>query len=242
VFAFNPHESAFVSDLAGVIPLPDGISPEAAVFLPNMETAVNFVMDGCPMLGDQVAVIGQGIVGLLTTALLAQGPLASLVTIDRMALRREWSQKLGATASLDPDAVDEAKLHLRGDRPYSGADLTFELSGAPQALNLAISLTGFDGTVIIGSWYGQKRAEIDLGGTFHRSRIKLVSSQVSTINPEWQGRWSKDRRFGLAWEMLRKVTPEQLITHRIPFTQASDAYHILDQSPEDTVQVVLTYP
>ena len=244
VFAFNPHETHFLAEPASLMPLPEDINAEAAAFLPNMETAVNFVMDGRPMIGDQVAVLGQGIVGLLTTALLARMPVASLVTLDRLPLRREWSLRLGAAASLDParpGVAAEARQRLRGDRPFPAADLTFELSGAPEALNLAIELTGFDGTVLIGSWYGQKRAEINLGGAFHRSRIRLVSSQVSTINPAWQGRWSKDRRFALAWEMIREIHPEQLITQRIAFEKAPDAYQLLDQTPEETLQVVLTY-
>jgi hypothetical protein len=70
-------------------------------------------------------------------------------------------------------------------------DLTFELTGSPSALNDAIEHTAFSGRIVIGSWYGQKRAEIDLGGAFHRSRIKLIASQVSTISPELSGRWDK---------------------------------------------------
>lgn len=50
-----------------------------------------------------------------------------------------------------------APQQFRGDR----ADLAFELSGAPQALDQLIGLTGFDGRVIIGSWYGTKRADLD---------------------------------------------------------------------------------
>jgi 2-desacetyl-2-hydroxyethyl bacteriochlorophyllide A dehydrogenase len=245
VFAFNPHESHFLADSSHLMPVPEGIAPEAAVFLPNMETAVNLVMDGQPMIGDQVAVIGQGVVGLLTTGLLAQFPLANLITLDRLTLRREWSLRLGADSSLDPDGQDataQARNLLTANRPYSGADLSYELSGAPQALNTALALTGFDGTVIIGSWYGQKRADLDLGGYFHRSRIRLVSSQVSTINPDWQGRWSKQRRFQLAWDMLRKLNPERLITHRVELTDAQSAYAALDQTPADMLQVILTYP
>jgi hypothetical protein len=61
---------------------------------------------------------------------------------------------------------------------------------------------------------GQKRAEIDLGGAFHRSRIRLISSQVSTISPELSGRWDKSRRFEVAWQALERIKPEKWITHR----------------------------
>ncbi len=47
-----------------------------------METAVNLLLDGSPLIGEKVVVIGQGIIGLLTTALLSRFPLASLATVD----------------------------------------------------------------------------------------------------------------------------------------------------------------
>jgi 2-desacetyl-2-hydroxyethyl bacteriochlorophyllide A dehydrogenase len=244
VFAFNPHESHFIANPAHLLPVPPEIAAETAVFLPNMETAVSFLMDGQPMIGEQVAVFGQGIVGLLTTALLAQLPLASLVTLDRYPLRREWSRRLGAGAAVDPladDGLAGIKSALQGERPYSGADLTFELSGNPAALDQAIEVTGYNGRILVGSWYGQKRADLNLGGHFHRSHMQIISSQVSHIAPKWNGRWTKSRRLQTTWQMLAKIRPEQLITHHFSIGQAAQAYQLLDQSPEHAIQVVLTY-
>jgi 2-desacetyl-2-hydroxyethyl bacteriochlorophyllide A dehydrogenase len=244
VFAFQPHASYFLVSAADLIPLPPEVSAEEAAFLPNMETAVNFVMDGQPLIGEHVAVFGQGVVGLLTTALLAQFPLARLVTLDRYPRRREKSVQLGAHASLDPAALD-APVQLfslsQTAEAYAGADLTYELSGSPGALDQAIAATGFNGRVVIGSWYGRKRAELDLGGRFHRSRMRLISSQVSSIAPEWRGRWTQSRRLNVAWQMLRRVRPAELITHRYPITQAAQAYALLDRRPEEAIQVMLTY-
>ena len=244
VFAFQPHESHFLSTPAELIPVPSSLSPEEASLLPNMETSVSFLMDGGPMIGEQVAVFGQGVVGLLTTALLARLPLATLVTLDRYSLRRRKSLALGAQASLDPqppDAVAHLTSLLQKDNSYTGADLTYELSGNPDALEKAIEITGFNGRVVIGSYYGQKQVGLSLRGRFHRSRIRLVSSQVSTIAPEWTGRWTKLRRLQVAWQMLQHLKPAHLITHRFPFAKASQAYALLDQHPEEAIQVVLTY-
>ena len=88
-------KDAFVAKLDELMPIPDGIGMEDAVFLPNMETAVNFVMDGRPLVGEIVAVFGQGIVGLLTTALLTQFPLGGLVCFDRFEKRRLLALELG---------------------------------------------------------------------------------------------------------------------------------------------------
>jgi 2-desacetyl-2-hydroxyethyl bacteriochlorophyllide A dehydrogenase len=231
VFAFQPHCSHFITRPGLVHPLPSGMTPETAVFLPNMETAVSFVMDGRPVIGERVVVFGQGVVGLLTTMLLAQFPLTELITLDRYSLRRSLSTSLGATSALDPSA---ATLNI-------DADLTYELSGNPAALDHAISVTGFDGRVVIGSWYGEKQAALNLGGAFHRSHMRLISSQVSHLHPRWRGRWTKSRRLQTAWQMLRQHDPARLITHRFSLEDAAAAYHLLDKNAPTAVQPILHY-
>lgn len=239
VFSFQPHQTQFLATPAQLIPLPEGITPEQAVFLPNMETAVNFAMDGRPLIGERVAIFGQGIVGLLTTALLAQFPLANLTTFDKFPLRRTASLHAGAHQSVSPDFLKNPTSSY--DFPSPPFDLTYELTGSPVALDDAIAVTGFDGRVVIGSWYGQKRAPIDLGGYFHRARIQLIGSQVSTLAPQFSGRWDKSRRFEVAWEMIRRVKPERWITHQFPFPRANEAFVQVDQHAETTIQVILTY-
>lgn len=244
VFSFHTHENYFLSSPSELLHLPDDLSPEEAAFLPNMETAVNFLMDGQPLIGERVVVIGQGIVGLLTTALLSRMPLASLITLDKFPLRQKKSIALGAHMSLDYESTEaESQLNalLKIGQEDAGADLVYELSGNPAALEQAIDLTGFHGRVVIGSWYGQKRYDLNLGGRFHRSRIRIISSQVSTIAPELTGRWTKPRRLQLALQLLRQIRPAHLITHRFPLAEAAQAYTLIDQRPEEAIQVILTY-
>lgn len=242
VFGFQPHCSHFLATPESVIPIPEALPPEDAVFLPNMETAVNLVQDSEPILGERALVLGQGVVGLLTAALLNQFPLECLVVADRYELRRRAALDIGVSMALDPALggfreAAKAGAGISGD----GYDLTIELSGNPSALNDAIELTGFSGRVVIGSWYGEKEGTIALGGKFHRSRIKLISSQVSTISPSLSGRWDKTRRFDVAWKALRSIRPARWITQRVSFDSALEAYRLLDQFPEQTIQVVLGY-
>ena len=240
VFSFRPHESSFVSPASELIKAPEGVSAEDAAFLPTMETAVNLVMDGQPSIGEQVAVFGQGVVGLLVTALLSEMPLASLITVDQYEGRRRESVALGANASLAPG--DPTLMGaLQGSRGYRGADLSFELSGNPAALDQAVKTAGYNGRIVVGSWYGTKESRLDLGGRFHRDRVRLISSQVSTIAPEWSGRWSKERRFDLAWSMIKKVRPSRLVSHRFSLDDAGSAYELLDRDPAKALQVLFTY-
>lgn len=244
VFAFQPHHSHYVTPVRDVHLVPEGIGPEDAIFLPNMETAVNFLMDGRPMIGERVVVLGQGVVGLLTTALLALLPLENLIVVDRYERRLRMARDLGAHIALSadtPDLVQRLQDVLGSPQDTGGADLVYEVSGVPEVLNLAISITGFAGRIVVGSWYGSKRAPLDLGGRFHRARLRIISSQVSTIAPEHMGRWDKQRRLEVAWHWVQRLRPSRLITHRFPLSQAPAAYALIAHHPEETIQVVLEY-
>jgi threonine dehydrogenase-like Zn-dependent dehydrogenase len=130
---------------------------------------------------------------------------------------------------------------LRGENPYHGADLTYEVSGNPNALDQAVAITGYNGRVVIGSWYGSKEVRLDLGGRFHRSRMRLVSSQVSSVDPELRGRWNKDRLRRLSWNMLNQVKPARFVTHRFHLSGVRAAYELLDKEPGTALQVLLDY-
>ncbi len=241
VFAFNPHESHFTAHPQHLQPIPDSIPLDEAVFLPNMETAINFVMDGKPLIGEQVVIFGQGILGLLTTSLLAEFPLAELVTFDNYENRCRASINAGANLSIHPQRMNLVRQRWT-ESDIQGADLLYELSGSPAALNAAIQLAGLESRIIIGSWYGEKKTPLELGREFHRNRIKLISSQVSTIAADFKSRWDKRRRFDLAWKKLAELKPSRFITQRIAFEQVAEAYGLLDQQPEESIQVVIDYP
>lgn len=244
VFTFHPHESLFWARAEELHPLPPGLEPKDAVFLPNMETAINFLHDAAPLLGEQAVVFGQGVVGLLTMGLLAHMPLAQRLALDRYPLRRELSLAWGADACLDPDdpqVLPQLRARLRRYDPQGRADVVFELSGAPPALQQAIDITGFGGRVIIGSWYGRKPVTLNLGGAFHRDRIRLISSQVSTLAPALTGRWTKARRLQVAWDWLQRLHPAELVTETLPLEQAPRAYALLDTQPQEHLQVLLRY-
>lgn len=244
VFAFQPHTSSFIIHPSLLFPIPASLSPETACFFPNMETAVNLIQDGAPILGERVLVLGQGVVGLLTASLLSEFPLERLVVVDNFELRRKALNKIHDTSNKVRVVSISDDLYKNSDSfGYAQLkfDLVYELTGSPTALNDAIALTLFDGRIVIGSWYGEKKSEINLGGSFHRSRIKLISSQVSTISPELSGRWDKARRHQVTWEALERIKPEKWITHRFSLSDANKAYHLLDENPQETIQVIFNY-
>src|SRR5688572_28498734 len=61
VFVHHPHQSSYVVPATMPIPLPSDIDPVLGVFLANVETALNVVLDAAPRLGERVAIFGQGV-------------------------------------------------------------------------------------------------------------------------------------------------------------------------------------
>ena len=241
VFAFQPHQNLFCAKPETLHPIADDIDDETALFLPSMETAVNLLLDGTPLIGEKVIVIGQGIIGLLTTALLSRFPLCSLAGLDTHPLRRAAALRLGAGDCFDP--ADPTTLTRLGGHVGQGGktDLVYELSGNPAGLEIALALSRFSGRVVVGSWYGTKKVKLDLGSFFHRGRVTLISSQVSSIAPPLSGRWTHGRRLDLAWRMLRQVRPSGCISHRFALADAALAYALIDRNPEETIQVVFDH-
>lgn len=239
-FALHPHQTEYVVPSGYPARLPAGLDPERGVFLANLETAVNVALDAAPRLGERVLVSGLGVVGLLITQAVQRTGVDLVIGVDPVTRRRDLAATLGVAHVFEPgpDLVPAVR-ELTGGQ---GVDIAVEVSGQGAALDAAIAATAFQGTVVVASWYGTKPVAVTLGGPFHRGRVRLVSSQVGAIDPALQPRWTFARRLDLARSLLETLDLTPLISHRIPFEQAAEAYDLVDRRGAETVQVVLTYP
>jgi 2-desacetyl-2-hydroxyethyl bacteriochlorophyllide A dehydrogenase len=239
VFVHHPHQTEYVVPADFPIRLPEGLPADVGVFAANLETAVTVVLDANPRLGEAVLVTGQGIVGLLVTMLLRKTGATPIVTADLHERRRAASGAVGADHAFDVDVdLGDAVLELTDGR---GVDVAIEVSGNPAALQACIDAAVFAGTVVVASWYGTRDVSLTLGGRFHRRRLRVVSSQVSTLDPAITPRWDRARRTALVSTLLKELPLNELITHRFPLDQAAAAYELLDRRAGECLQVVLDY-
>jgi 2-desacetyl-2-hydroxyethyl bacteriochlorophyllide A dehydrogenase len=239
VFVHHPHQTEYVVRADAPVRLPPGLSPEIGVFSANLETAVTVTLDAHPRLAEAVLVVGQGVLGLLITMLLRKVAAGPIITVDLQPRRREASLAAGADHALPADAdLVERVLDLTDGR---GVDVAIEASGSPAALQGCIDGVAFAGTVVVASWYGTREVPVALGGAFHRRRLRILSSQVSTLDPSVTPRWDRARRSALVTKLLCELPLAGLVTHRFPFQQARSAYELLDRAPEECLQVVLDY-
>ena len=189
VFSLYPHQSAYVVPRDAVIPIPQDLPAERAILAANMETALNGLWDAAPRLGDRIIVIGAGVVGLLCAYLAARIPGCDVQLIDILA------GKAALAAAL------ELRL-LAPEQAQADADLVIHASGAPAGLATALSLAGFEATVLELSWFGDQIVSLPLGEAFHVKRLRLCSSQVGSVASSQRSRWSHRRRLTAALDLL----------------------------------------
>ena len=232
VFAFHPHQDRFVVAGSDVVVLPEGTDPRSGTLFPLVETALQISLDAGPVAHETVVVLGLGAVGVIT-ALLLQRAGADVLAADPLAGRRALAVSLGVPA-VTPD-------ELPSRLPDGGVPLLVELSGSPTALADALPLLAHEGTALVGSWYGEQDVRLPLGGAFHRRRLTIRSSQVSTIPAALAGRWDVGRRRQVAVALLGELPLGALATTEFPFDEAPAAYRALDSREPGVVHVALRY-
>jgi 2-desacetyl-2-hydroxyethyl bacteriochlorophyllide A dehydrogenase len=235
VFAFHPHQDRFVAAADAVISIGD-LEPRLATLFPLAETGLQVALDAEVGFGDLVVVVGLGPVGIFTGAVLARSG-AYVLGIDPNPIRRDVAKRFG----IAPHPPEDARAAVF-DIASAGASAVVESSGDPRVLASSLDLLGHEGTVIVASWYGRKEATLALGAAFHRRRLTIRSSQVSTIPARLAATWDHARRREAALRLLRELPVESLATHEFPFERAADAFAAIDRGDHELIHAAFTYP
>jgi threonine dehydrogenase-like Zn-dependent dehydrogenase len=227
VFAFHPHQDIFAARVDDLIPLP-AIEPAPATLFPLVETALQVTLDAGAGYRDRVVVLGAGVLGLLTSLLLQQSGWRPVLA-EPLAWRRVLAASLGATAAA-PEELAEEKVPL-----------VIDASGNPDAPAMALNMLAHEGTLLIASWFGTKPVMLPLGGAFHRRRLIIRSTQVSTVPARLSGTWTRSRRQREAVELMTELPLAQLCTHIFAFGDAAEAFRAVDEGTPGLMHAVLDY-
>ena len=106
---------------------------------------------------------------------------------------------------------------------------------------MALNLLAHEGTLLIASWFGTKPVVLPLGGAFHRRRLTIRSTQVSTVPARQSGTWTRSRRRQETVALLTELPLAQLCTDVFDFGRAAEAFRAVDQGKPGLIHAVLTY-
>lgn len=230
VFALAPHGDEHCLPAEQVRRLPASVPAARAVLAANLETAVNVVWDAGIALGDDVLVVGGGVVGLLAGYAARKGGAGRVRLLEPSARRRQAALALGFAQALAP-AEPDGEL----------ADVVIEASGNPACLDLAVRAARDEAVIVVASFYGQRVAPVALGSDFHRRRLTLRASQVSRLPASRSVGWSFLRRFELVANLLKDPALDALLEPAVPFAEAPATYARLASAPGDSLQTSFSY-
>jgi len=206
VFVLHPHQDVFDAPAGMCIPVPDAVPPARAVLAANMETAVNIAWDAAPLAGERMMVVGAGVVGLLTAALLARIPGAAVTVVDIDPARAAIAARLGCRFAPPEEAPGEQELIVHASASEAG-------------LHTALSCAAFEGRIVEASWFGDKSPALPLGEAFHVKRLRLVSTQVGSVATAMRGQRTHAQRLALALDLLADAAYDALLE---PLTRFED--------------------
>jgi 2-desacetyl-2-hydroxyethyl bacteriochlorophyllide A dehydrogenase len=206
--------------------VPEGMSSEVALFAGDvMGTGFHAVKDSRMQLGDVVAVLGLGPVGLCAAQVALAAGAAKVFAIDTVAERLDVARAFGAEpvhlTEQDPKAAITAVTEGRG------ADVTIDAVGDPRALETAIRLTRACGSVQCIGVYAE-RTEVHMGLLWLKA-ITLRGGQANVIahvDPV------------LAMLAAGRVDPSPLVTRHMALDDAAEAYAVYDR--REALKIILT--
>ncbi|MDA3959843.1 MAG: zinc-binding alcohol dehydrogenase [Planctomycetota bacterium] len=243
VVGYGGFAETHTSRASDLLPLPEGMSWQAAMCFDPAQFALGAVRDGHIRPGDRVAVFSLGAIGLITAQCVKLAGAADIIAIDPIPRRRELAEQLTGCTSLDPTQGDVGK-QLKELTGGMGPDVIIDFSGRREAIQAALRGIAFGGTVVLGAYPPPMDGGLDLGAEAHMNTPKLVFSRAcSEPNPD-HPRWGWKRINDTAWRFLAEgsISGDGIVEPVVPFDQLEQAYHEMAAHPERTVKLGTVYP
>ncbi|KAB8197313.1 zinc-binding dehydrogenase [Nonomuraea phyllanthi] len=253
------HRTAYVADpmTDRFVELPDDLDPMLGVYVAHMgpicangllHAAHDLLGPGVRHLGDgvrgrRVAVVGAGVVGLLTACFAMAGDAAEVVVVDETPARLAIAEALGANVlSADDDPAVDLKRRWRHGPDDRGADVVFQCRGRPRALALGLRLLRPQGTLVDLAFYTQGADDVRLGEEFHHNGLTVRCAQIGRVPRGLAHAWDRERLSHETIKLLRQRGTrlrEHVVTDLVGFADAPRFLADLAAGRRQTVQAVL---
>ncbi len=234
-----------------LVPIPDDLDFESAAFATLGAIALHGFRLAEPRLGENVVVIGLGLLGLLTIQIAAAAG-CRVLGVDIDPQRAALATQLGVEAC-SRDQAESATQAITANR---GADVVLicadtpsndpvELAGVIARDRGRVVATGAVGLHIPRKIYYEKEISFINSRSYGPGRYDASYEESGRDYPIGYVRWTEGRNIEAVVELMAagKLDVKPLITHRCPIEQAAEAYDIITGKKEEPfVGVLLTYP
>lgn len=250
-FGYAVHAEAVSVPENLVVHLPSGVSFDDASFTTLGAIALQGIRQAQPQLGDNVAVIGLGLLGQLTLQMLkANGCRVFGVDLDpqRVELARKMSidmavgrsEALAAGSTFTQNKGFDSVLITADTKSNDPLELAGELS-RDRGVVVAVGAVGLQ---IPRKIYYNKEVDIRLSRSYGPGRYDPQYEEHGIDYPYGYVRWTENRNMQAFLHLVSRgqVDVKSLITHHYPIEEAHQAYDLIQgKTQESFLGVVLTY-
>ena len=238
-----------------LVPLPEGVDFDAAAFTTLGAIALHGFRLAEVQLGERVAVVGLGLLGLLAAGI-ARAAGCQVLGVDIDPRRVELGRQMGAAAVERPQAIEAALSFSRGrgcDAVLICADTPstdpVELAGAVARDRARVVAVGAVGLTIPRKVYYEKELTFLNSRSYGPGRYDPAYEEGGHDYPAGYVRWTEGRNLEAVVDLLaeQRIDVHPLISHRFPIHQAPQAYELITgkaggKAGEPFLGVLLTYP
>lgn len=231
--------------------LPDRVDFESAAFATLGAIALQGFRLAQPQVGERVAIIGLGLLGLLTAGI-AQAAGCIVFGIDLDPARVKLAQTLGAAAVQRAGAEEAGRSFSKG-RGFDHVLICADTS-SDDPITLAGDLARDRGTVVaVGAvgldiprkLYYEKELQFFVSRSYGPGRYDPTYEEHGQDYPIGYVRWTEGRNLEAVIDLIAsgRLDVKPLITHRFPIDRAEQAYELIAGKTSETfLGVVITYP
>ena len=206
-----------------VYKLPENVSLEEATLIEPLSTCISALTKSQLKIGDEVAIFGQGPMGLMLLQLCNLSGAELVYAIDLVDNRLDLSKKLGSTGVIDAkkeDAVDK----ILNETNNFGVDIVFEASGSPKAFEQAMKVVKTGGIIVqLGHIY--EPVLMDALSLYYKE-LTLISAR------------GEPYQYAIELMSSGKLKLQPLITHTMSFDQILQAYETLENKDKTNAIIV----
>ena len=250
-YAVHAEVIAVPKNLA--VKIPEGVSFEEASFTTLGAIALQGVRQAEPLLGESVAVIGLGLLGQITVALLkANG--CRVIGLDIDTSQFDLAREFGADEVATSDAAGEAAVASFTRGIGADAVIITAATGSNGPMESAIRMARQRGRVVVVGAVGmdiprspfyEKELDITISCSYGPGRYDPSYEEEGVDYPPGFVRWTEGRNMGAILDLIAagSLDVEKIITHRFDVQDAAKAYDLVTgETKEPFIGIVLNYP
>lgn len=225
------------------IPIPKSVTPLKHCMVEPLTCVSNILQAASPKFGDYIAVIGCGVMGLLTLAGLRYSGAAELIAVDLSDERLALAKQYGATHCINAKncSAEDAVFEITGGR---GCDVVVEITGSLKGLLTATQLIryaqlfGYEGRgkIVVPSLYGKAETwNPEIGyNLMYRSPI------LHNAHPWYCTDYRRTAEAGIDAYIKGILPINEMITHEFSLSDVQSGFDVLASGDLSYIKGIVT--